>query len=181
MRDQHDIIRRIRQGETELFRLLVERHQGPLLSFIHSFTRDRLLTEDIGQAVFVSFFQYLDRFDETDPTPVAAWLFAAARNLTINVLKKERRYVAMPEESEQWPDNRPEPCSLLVASEDKALLYEAIEALSEPYREVLVASLQGRSIEEIARKTMVVPGTVKSRLSRAREKLMARIRAELAR
>jgi RNA polymerase sigma-70 factor (ECF subfamily) len=179
--EDHQILAGIRRGEVELFAHLVERYHRPLLTFINKITRDRMLTEDVGQAVFLSFFRALDTFDETRPTPVAAWLFVAARNLAINAIKKERRYVAVETLEEELHDHRPGQFDLLIRREDRTRLLECLELLVEPYRATLVESLQGRSIEEIAAKEMVLPGTVKSRLSRARQKIIALFRAEMER
>ncbi len=127
--------------------------------------------------VFLSFFRSLDRFDETRQTPVSAWLFTAARNLAINTMKRERRYVTAEANAEERPDHRPGPLDRLLRRENQALLEECLELLAEPYRSTLMASLQGKSIEEIAAKEMVLPGTVKSRLDRARQKITTLFRA----
>ncbi len=162
----------------ELFRHLVERYQRPLLIFIHGLTRDPFLAEDIGQTVFLSFFQSLERFDEARETPVAAWLFTAARNLAINTMQKQRRNAPVEVDAEAWPDARPGPLDQLLRREEQAILAECLALLAEPYRTTLRASLQGRSLEEIAAREMVLPGTVKSRLARARQKIIALWRAE---
>lgn len=139
MEDQ-DIIAGIRRGEVELFRLLVERYHRPLLSFIHSITRDHMLTEDIGQSVFLSFFKQVEKFDETRSTPVIAWLYVAARNLAVNAIKRERRYIAGEAQLEQWQDERPGPIDLLIGKEDHKRLTECLALLDEPYRSTLRAA-----------------------------------------
>jgi RNA polymerase sigma factor (sigma-70 family) len=177
MQDQ-EIITAVKQGNVELFRLLVERYQGPLLGFINSITRDRFLTEDVGQAVFLSFFRNLQNFEETRQIPLAAWLFTVARNMAINAIKKERRYVAVESLAEERCDHRPGPLDLLIHKEDQAILAQCLAMLPEPYQTTILKSLQGRSIEEIAAQELILPGTVKSRLARARGKIIALFRAE---
>ena len=179
--EDKEIIAGVRRGEVELFRHLVELYQRPLLSFIHNITHDPMLIEDIGQAVFISFFRHIDKFDENRQTPVIAWLYAAARNLAVNAMKKQRRYVVGETGLEEWCDDRPGPLELLIRQEDREALEESLALLAEPYRSTLRASLSGGSIEEIAAKEMVLPGTIKSRLSRARQKIIALFRAEMAR
>ena len=179
--DDREIIAAIKRGEVEHFRLLVERYQQPLLGFIHSLTRNRVVTEDVGQAVFLSFFRNLQYFDENRQVPVAAWLFTVARNMTINTLRRERRYVAVDVLAEECCDHRPGPLDVLIDREEQAILAQCLQLLPEPYRATLIESMQGRSIEEIAAREMILPGTVKSRLARARQKIIALFRAELAR
>ena len=176
--EDREIVAAVKQGDVELFRLLVERYQEPLLGFINSITRNRFLAEDVGQAVFLSFFRNLQKFEETSQIPLAAWLFTVARNMAINAIKRERRYVAVDGLAEERCDQRPGPLDLLIHREDQAILMQCLDMLPEPYQTTLLKSLQGRSIEEIAAQQLILPGTVKSRLTRAREKIVALFRAE---
>ncbi len=169
--DDSTIILQVKQGKIEKFELLVERYHRPLLSFIHTLTRDPFLTEDIGQSVFFSFFTSLNSYDETMDTPVVAWLFTAARNQTINTLKQERRFVITDTTDHRAAsDARNDPLALLIDKEDRETLERCLQILPQPYRNTLRASLQGSSIKELALLESIAPGTIKSRLHRARQK-----------
>lgn len=179
--EDRELIARIQQGDVELYRLLVDRYHRPLLTFIYSLLRDRRLTEDVGQDVFLAFYLALDRFDTALDIPVSAWLFTAARNQALNVIKKERRTRAVDIDQVAVTDSRPGPLDLLVRREDQDALERCLQQLPEPYRTTLRQSLRGDSLREIGAHTLALPGTVKSRLSRAKEKLLALVRAELVR
>lgn len=63
------------------------------------------------------------------------------------------------------------PDAALIYKEKFDLISAALEQLPEPFKTTLVDSIKGKCIKEIAMSGNVAPGTVKSRLSRARDRL----------
>ena len=60
-----EIIKRIKRGDIEAYSVLVEKYHRQLLNFIYRLTGDEKSVEDIGQEVFLSVYQSLQRFDES--------------------------------------------------------------------------------------------------------------------
>ena len=72
----------------------------------------------------------------------------------------------------ELPSHRPGPEDATLALERRRILEKGLEQLGEDHRTVIVlADLQGQAYEEIAATLGVAPGTVKSRLHRARTEL----------
>jgi RNA polymerase sigma-70 factor, ECF subfamily len=173
MGDDLPVIRRVLGGDVEAFRLLVEKYQGPLLCLIRNVIGDAQEGEDLAQDVFLAAYANLASFDP-GRAAFSTWLFTIARNKCRNARKK-RRPVAMgdlPEGAElRTPDAE------LAGAEWFRQLDEALAALPfEQKTAFVLAEIQGLPHEEVARIEGVRPGTVKSRVSRAREKLRARLR-----
>lgn len=173
MSDDLEIVRRVQCGDTQAFALLVEKHHRQLLNFISRLVRDESLVEDIGQEVFLSVFRSLRTFDEGRSVPFAAWLFIVARNRCIGELRRRRGKVFLPAEglagSAASDHGTPEDQAL--NEERRRAIAASLEQLPEPYRKALLGSLRGDSIEEHALAEGIPPGTAKSRLSRARERM----------
>ena len=170
--DDHEAISRARAGNTGAFAVLVERYHRPLLAFIHRIVRDPGLTEDLGQEVFLSAFQNLDRFDERRGVPFAAWLFAMARNRSIDHLRKlARSRRAWVQDLAALPGPEPGPLELVLQKERVVVLDGCLAQVSEPFRSTLADSLDGKTVQEIADARQIPQATVKTRLFRAREKL----------
>jgi RNA polymerase sigma-70 factor (ECF subfamily) len=111
-----------------------------------------------------------------------AWLLAIVRHAFVDWTRRNRDrretidlgpevIAAVPDETAANPE------TALIARGDAAALRAAIEALAEPFREVVVLrDLEGLSYRQIADVTGAPIGTVMSRLARGRRDLLARLR-----
>jgi RNA polymerase sigma-70 factor (ECF subfamily) len=104
-----------------------------------------------------------------------AWLLTIVRNTSYNLMKKNRTVdltTVFNEKIHVSDDDAVSPTTLLERTEDAGLVRRAMDQLSVELREILVLRhLEGLSYNEIAEMAHLAPGTVMSRLSRARGKL----------
>jgi RNA polymerase sigma-70 factor (ECF subfamily) len=173
MAEESDAIRRVLEGDGESFRLLVERYAGPVTRMIRNLTGDDQTAEDLAQDVFLTAYEKLGTFDPRK-SRFSTWLFTLARNQSVNAVRKKKPiYVAEPPER-TGPD-RPE--DLVARDEFFAALDRELLALPLEQRTAFVlAELEHLPYEQIAQIEGVRLGTVKSRISRARDKLMEALR-----
>lgn len=139
---------------------------------------DREDALDITQETFLRLHRHWDRRDES--RPVAAWLYAIARNLAIDLLRK-RGTRGETEEDPNLADTasrNPEDAASNSALRKK--LWTAIYALPESLREVLLLrDWHGMRYAEIAEITGTNTTTVTSRLYEARQRLRKQLRGYL--
>ena len=168
MIEETGIIRAVLEGDTESFRLLVQRYQKPVTRMIANFINDRHICEDIAQEVFLAAYKKLPSFDPARSS-FSTWLFTIARNKSINAMKKKRILsVSNP------PDNPDfsEPGDSLIRDELFARLDRALNSLSPGHRRALVmAEFENLPYEQIAQIEGVRIGTIKSRINRAKHRL----------
>jgi RNA polymerase sigma-70 factor (ECF subfamily) len=178
--DDRLVLERIRNGDIEAFSLLVEKYHKALLTFIYRFVGDERVVEDIGQEVFLDVYRSLTHFDEKRGAPFSAWLIVAARNRCISELRKRggRRSVSF-DEIEDTASDLKSAETLLIEHERQQAVIASLGELTEPYRRTLVMSLRGSSIKEIANTFGILPGTAKSRLCRARERMKSLVQEYL--
>jgi RNA polymerase sigma-70 factor, ECF subfamily len=168
MNDDQEVIDRVLAGDTESFRTLVERYQGPLFRLVRNLIPDRGECEDIVQEVFLSAYTHLGSYVPRR-SAFSTWLFTIARNRCVNSWKKRRPRLLekLPERAEPRP-----PDAALTEAEFFRRLDAALAELPPEQRTVFVlAEFEGLSHEEISQIEGVRIGTVKSRISRARDKL----------
>lgn len=122
--------------------------------------------EDAAQEVWEKIGRFLDRFDPGDPRPRSAWILAVAHRHLVD--RHRRRLVRGPVTAEETelPDPRPAPDSAMDLERALALLP------ADQRRVVVLHHVHGVSLEEIAAQEGVALGTVKSRLHRARARLV---------
>lgn len=166
--DELQIIRRVVDGEIEAFEHLVLHYQDRLLRMIATLLNDeRRHAEDLAQIVFVEAFRRLKDFDPAR-SRFSTWLFMIARSRSLNALKKMGP-VFLAEPPEQYADN-PGP-------EDRDRLRTLDQALHQlpgkQKRAFTLVALEDLSYAEAAQIEFTTVGTIKSRVSRAREFLKA--------
>lgn len=170
--DDQRIIRRVREGDSEAYALLVRKYHRDLLGFIHRIVRDAHLAEDIGQEVFLDAYKALPRFDLDRGTPFGAWLRVMARNRCISALRARcRSKLVTVEDAPDLAGDGPTPDERLIGREEHEALAASLAKLEEPFRSTILMSLNGELLEDIACHCGVPTATVKSRLFRGREKL----------
>jgi RNA polymerase sigma-70 factor (ECF subfamily) len=135
---------------------------------------------DVAQDIFVRVYQRLDSYDGT--SSFIAWLLRVSRNICIDRL---RRRSARPPASDLALDDGielvaggPSPEEEAASSARKALLYRALNGMSDKNREIiLLKEIHGLKLEEISEMLGLPIGTIKSRSSRARVELATRVRS----
>ena len=173
MTEESDVIRRVLEGDGESFRLLVERYAGPVTRMIRNVSGDDQACEDLAQEVFLTAYEKLGTFDPRK-SRFSTWLFTIARNKSVNAARKKKPlYVANPPER----TGRETPEDTVARAEFLTALDRELSALPLAQRTAFVlAEFEHLPYEQIAQIEGARLGTVKSRISRARDRLMAALR-----
>jgi RNA polymerase sigma-70 factor (ECF subfamily) len=147
-----EVVRRVRAGETELFEVLVRRHDQRVYRTVRSILRDEDEAEDALQQVWIQAYQHLGEFEGA--AAFSTWLVRIAANEALQRLRRRRtRLVAVPDDAaaeearEDVMDRRSEdPEERAAAREAARLLERAVDRLPEHYRTVYVL----REVEELS-------------------------------
>jgi RNA polymerase sigma-70 factor (ECF subfamily) len=124
--------------------------------------------DDISQEVFLAAVKGLDRFKGS--SSLKTWLYQIARNKVIDYYRKKSRQMSEElEDADSFASDHNGPQELLLAHEQKELIRKALQELPSKHREILILKeIEGMKEEEIAKVLEIRPGTVKSRIYRAR-------------
>ena len=167
---------RARRGDGRACRELVVRYQRPVFAVLSRMLvgahADRV--EDLAQETFLRVFRALPGFRPDGPARLSTWILTIASRLAVDELRR-RRPVALPlEDAEALP--APDRSDASAARRaHRRVLEEALAQLDEETRAMLVLqAFHDVPVDELAREFRVEPGTVKSRLSRARALLRGR-------
>jgi len=176
---------RVRDGDTDAFRELIETHQTRVVGTVAKMLGDDTDAEDIAQQVFIRVWNSAKRYQPT--AKFTTWLFKITRNLVFNELRRRRRHPVTPLEREteehnfQAPDlSSRAPDSSLLDSEMQEAIQKAIDALPELQRmAIILRRYEDMPYEEIAEVLKLSVPAVKSVLFRARAELRERLRKYL--
>jgi len=166
---------RIREGDMEAFRLLVETHQARVIGTISKMLGSDAESEDLAQQVFIRVWKSASRYQPT--AKFTTWLFRITRNLVFNELRRKRHIV---EHSEEIPEPaervEKEPDRVLLEGELQKAIQEAINELPETQRmAIILRRYEDMSYEDIAKVMETTVPAVKSILFRARAELRDRL------
>ena len=179
--EERDWIRRSRQGDAHAYRHLVERYQGQVYRLVSSLLGyQHGNVDDVVQEVFVKAYFSLKRFRED--AGFATWIYRIAVNRARDEIRKESRHVSLDTtlsgETVQalrglWDQAGEEEEEAPMASESlQRFVSQAITALPEKLRTVVtLKDMEGLTYQEVGQVLNCSLGTVKSRHSRARQRL----------
>jgi RNA polymerase sigma-70 factor (ECF subfamily) len=179
------LVAAIRAGDEAAFLSLYRKLQAPIYRFALQMSSSRSVAEDVTQEVFLALIHRSAAFDPARGT-LAAYLMGVARNCLLRRLRTDRVFRALEDREAATP--APEsleqagPLSDIVRREMVQGLRQAVLSLPLHYREVLVlCELEERSYQEAAEILRCAAGTIRSRLHRARELLIEKLRTREAR
>jgi RNA polymerase sigma-70 factor (ECF subfamily) len=165
---EDELIGQVLAGDAAAWPPLVYAHQEAVFRLAYLLLGDTADAEDVAQETMVRASQALGRFDRS--RPLRPWLLQIARNQAANRRRSARRRLAA---LQRWWANKPamhDPVAQINA--EAADLHQAVNQLSRPDQEVIyLRYFIELTVDETAQALGVAPGTVKSRLARALQRL----------
>lgn len=169
------VIRAVLDGDTDRFEALVQAHEKTVYNLALRMLGNPQDAMDAAQEAFFRAFRALPSF--RGDSKFSVWLYRLTSNVCLDILRKRSRAPEISLTDEEAavmdiPDGRFCPQTELEKKELRQSLRRGLLGLAPDFREALVLrEIGGMSYEEIARATGLEPGTVKSRIFRARKKL----------
>ncbi len=181
-----ELVERYGAGDGESFRMLVERYQDRVYHIVYGIVGNRDEAEDLSQEVFLRVYRFLHRFK--GKSRFYTWLYRLTVNVCLSARRKRKnepgkifsladssKYGDDPGEIE-LADESFSPLKVLQNREMAETIKSAINSLSKVLKSTFVLrEFEEFSYEELARVFRCSRGTIKSRLSRAREQLRRKI------
>ena len=169
--DESTLVRHAANGDAAAWEPLVLAHQEAVFRLSYLLLGDPDDADDVAQETFLRAWNHLKRFDAT--RPLRPWLLSIASNLASNRRRSAGRYFAALTRA-----FRNEPTSSASSEEKSARhmeageLWKAVQTLSAPDQQIIyLRYFLDLPVTEAAEMLQVAEGTVKSRLSRALDRL----------
>jgi len=168
-----EVVRRVLEGETALFEVIMRRYNQRLYRVSRVVLRDDSEAEDVMQDAYVRAYQHLDQFEGR--AAFSTWLTRIALHEAL-ARKRRRKPIqeldAMQEmKGDSMPilkSSKPDPEAETAQAQVRQLLEGAIQSLPEPYRVIVVLrEVEEMDVAETAETLGVSESVVKTRLHRA--------------
>jgi RNA polymerase sigma-70 factor (ECF subfamily) len=174
---------RVRDGDNDSFRLLLEKHRAPVVRFVYRMVRNQAVSEELGQEVFLRI--YRSRASYEPAAKFTTWMFRIASHLALNWLRDGRNEragqvpVDVREEGapvREFPDRKPTVEEQMLVEVRMEEIRSAIARLPEKQRAaVLMHKYEEMEYSQIAGALGCSESAVKSLLFRAYETLRSRL------
>jgi RNA polymerase sigma-70 factor (ECF subfamily) len=177
-----ELMLRVRDGDQRSFELLLEKHRGPMIHFLHRMVRNDAVAEELTQEVFLRVYRSRENYECC--AKFTTWLFRIGTHLALNWIRDERNekwQTSLDKEtadgtSRQVPDRRKTVEQELLYQAKLGEVRQAIHSLPAKQRAaVMMHKYEDMEYAQIAGVIGCSESAVKSLLFRAYEALRVRL------
>ena len=173
-----ELIRQAADGSSQAFELLISQYTDRLFNTLVHLLRSREAAEDVMQNALFQAYLKLDTY--RGQSAFYTWLYRIAVNMAFSYRRGIKPVISMDQQQEkagEQPIDHAESVNDRVLREERAeVLHTAIGELSNEYRSVIILrEIEGCSYDMIGEILSISPGTVRSRLHRARLQLKEKL------
>jgi RNA polymerase sigma-70 factor (ECF subfamily) len=169
--NDNDLIEGFKKGDPSAFEALVRKYQDRVYNLCRYMLQDPQNAQDAAQDAFLKAYRRLKDF--RPDSSLYTWIYRITITTCLDYRRKLRREAFRSEPlTEDLPSAEPLPEQAYESGEIPQSIQRALQKLPEKLRAAIVLrEIEELSYEEIAEVLHTSPGTVKSRISRAREQL----------
>lgn len=173
--EEHELIQLSREGREKAFAALVNKYKTKVYHLAYSLTRNQTTSDDLAQEIFIKAYFSLHKFKSK--SKFGTWLYRIAVNHITDHLRKsaQRKTVSLNHigtEAAFEEDSQAAQENLREEEQKRMIVRRAIQDLPPKHRTILtLRDILGFTYEEIGKTLGLSPGTVDSRLYRARKSL----------
>ena len=179
MLNERELIKKAKNGDEDSFESLILSCKGKAYNIALRYLQNEEDALDALQESFIKIYRHLSKFNEQ--SRFDTWVYRIVVNTCNDMLRKNKKYnqadsvLHSDEDHEdvviEIADDGPGPLEILERKEERGNVLACLDSLGDEHREVLILrDIRGFSYDEIAEILDCSMGTVKSKISRARNK-----------
>ncbi len=175
--NDNEVVKSVRDGERELYAVIIERYQGKLFAYLYRLVGGREEAEDLLQDVFIKAFKNLNSYDSN--RKFSSWIYRIAHNEAVNYIKRKslKKFISWEDVTstkDKLAGNSTEESVDNIWMKKEAIreVNEAIDKLPIKYKQVLLLRYYSeKSYEEIGEILRKPVNTVGTLINRAKKKM----------
>jgi len=177
--EEKELVRLSKEGDEEAFASLVKKYKTKVFNLAWSLTRDRETADDLAQEAFIKAYIALPKFQFK--SGFGTWLYRITVNHVNDYLRKKNKMSKMLfEKMKETPHFQEDEMKKIekeqIGEQTIKFVRQGLKTLPEKYQVILsLRDIQGFTYEEITKILKISPGTVDSRLHRARKMLRQKL------
>ncbi|KQX51481.1 MULTISPECIES: RNA polymerase sigma factor [unclassified Paenibacillus] len=160
----------VRQGHSDAYRILVERHKSYIYTLVYRMVGHKETAEDLTQEVFVKLFRSLAHF--RGDAKFTTWLYRMTTNLVTDFRRSQKRkpYEALLDKMKGWfTDAREQPEEMAMLKDEQERMQALLSELPDKYRLIMyLFHYKQLSYQEMSEVTGLPMKTLETRLYRGK-------------
>lgn len=165
-----ELVKLAQGGDRDAFSQLIETYDKRIYAIAFKFMRNDHDAQDAAQEAIMKMYLNIKKF--SFKSAFSTWLYRVTANTCLDLLRRRKTYDDIDSMGHYAVSTDGEPLKETLNSELGDVIRAAIYQLPEKYIPIIILKdVDGKKYEEIAKILGITVGTVKSRLSRGREKL----------
>lgn len=169
--NDEDIVKKIQNGETKLYELIIERYHDKLYRYINRMIYSHQDSQDILQIVLIKTYTNIQSFNTK--LKFSSWIYRIAHNESINWIKKNKNRYEFLESDQDINSDEKDMYQKMESEINQKLVAGCLKELDPKYKEVILLKyIEDKSYEEISDILRKPVSTVGVLINRARSKLV---------
>ncbi|MDL2237576.1 sigma-70 family RNA polymerase sigma factor [Christensenellaceae bacterium OttesenSCG-928-K19] len=165
-----ELIKSAQNGNVQAFDELISAYEKKIYNIAYKFMRNDHDAQDAAQDAIIKMYGNLKKF--SFQSAFSTWMYRVTANTCLDILRKKKANAQIDDFENVITSRDGNPDKEALNNELGAGIKSCIRMLPEKYIPIIVLKdVEGMKYEEIAEIMKISVGTVKSRISRAREKL----------
>lgn len=177
MQTDEELIKNAIKGNMNSFEELIKKYEKLIYSICYRMFNNAEDAKDVSQEVFLKIYKNMGK--AIGKGNFKSWICTVTNNACIDVLRSRKKTISLdaPVNNDEnfkldLPDTAPLPEEILINTETKNIIEKSISKLPLDYKSIIILrEINNLSYEEISGILKINIGTVKSRISRSRQKL----------
>ena len=168
-----EIIKSAQEGDRRSFEMIFQAYFNYVANVAYRVVANKQDAEEVVQETFMTIYRNIKGFEFR--STFKTWAYRITVNTALNYVKKNTKHRNNANFDDTFSASQPpEAYTQLEGNETKERLQQLLDALTPEHKTIMVLrSLQGLSYQEIAETLEIPINTVRSRIKRAREALLA--------
>ncbi len=172
-----DVISRAKSGDIDAFEYIYKAASGFVYGIALRMTKSREDSEEVTQDVFVKIHKNLRLFESR--SSLKTWIYRITVNMAINVSRRSNRLSVSYDDAVLSEPSSSSAEDSIEREDNERRLHALLDVLNADQRAcVLLREVEGLNYKEIAEATGSNLNTVRTRLKRAREAILAAFRGK---
>ncbi len=176
--NEDKLIKKIKKGDSKAFEELIKQYETMIYNTCMKILKNEHEAYDAAQEVCIKVWKQIDKFEGN--SKFSTWVYRIATNQCLDIIRKRKSQKVVSLEvgnnDDEWSleieDTTQDILKHIENTEMVDALRLALNELKEEHRQVIILrDIEDYSYDEISQKLSISLGTVKSRLSRARQNL----------